>query len=207
MYAELHYKTNFSFLEGASHPDELVCRAAELGYRALGDHRSQQPGRHRAAHGAAKDEGLKLIVGAEITPDDAPSVVLWAIDRDSYGRLSRLITLGRRRAPKGECQLRFDDIAEHSAGLLAGVRGEGREERGEGNEEVTLSGPLPSPLSSPTAICSAIAVRCWPNCITGRTTEDGSSGSWKSRGKRASRWRRPATCIITCPNGRNCTTC
>ena len=124
MYAELHCKTNFSFLEGASHPDELVRRAAELGYQALAiTDRNSLAGVVRA-HGAAKDVGLKLIIGAEITPDDAPPVVLWATDRAAYGRLSRLITLGRRRAPKGECRLRFDDIAQHAAGLLAGVRGE-----------------------------------------------------------------------------------
>jgi error-prone DNA polymerase len=124
MYAELHCKTNFSFLEGASHPDELVCRAAELGYRALAiTDRNSLAGVVRA-HGAAKDQGLKLIVGAEITPDDAPPVVLWATDRASYGRLSRLLTLGRRRAPKGECRLRFADLAEHCEGLLAGVKNE-----------------------------------------------------------------------------------
>jgi DNA polymerase III alpha subunit len=113
MYAELHAKTNFSFLEGASHPDELVRRAAELGYCALAvTDRNSLAGVVRA-HGAAKDVGLKLIIGVEITPDDAPPVVLWAGDRASYGRLSRLITLGRRRAHKGECRLRFDDIAPH----------------------------------------------------------------------------------------------
>ncbi len=148
MYAELHCKTNFSFLEGASHPDELVCRAAELGYHALAiTDRNSLAGVVRA-HGAAKDQGLKLIVGAEITPDDAPPVVLWATDRASYGRLSRLITLGRRRAPKGECRLRFDDVAEHCGGLLAGVSGEGREERGEGRGTPTVPLSLPSPLSS-----------------------------------------------------------
>ena len=124
MYAELHAKTNFSFLEGASHPDELVRRAAELEYRALAvTDRNSLAGVVRG-HGAAKDVGLKLIVGAEITPDDAPPLVLWATDRAAYGRLARLITLGRRRAPKGECRLRFDDIAGHAEGLLAGVKGE-----------------------------------------------------------------------------------
>ena len=75
VYAELHAKTNFSFLEGASHPDELVPRAAELGYGALAvTDRNSLAGIVRA-HGAAKDAGLKLIVGAEITPEDAPPVV------------------------------------------------------------------------------------------------------------------------------------
>ena len=122
LYAELHCKTNFTFLEGASHPDELVRRAAELQYAALAvTDRNSLAGVVRA-HGAAKDASVKLIVGAEITPDDAPPVVLWATDRASYGRLARLITLGRRRAQKGQCRLSFDDLAQHAEGLLAGVR-------------------------------------------------------------------------------------
>ncbi|MDH3718648.1 MAG: PHP domain-containing protein, partial [Planctomycetota bacterium] len=111
MYAELHCKTNFSFLEGASHPEELVQRAAELGYAALAvTDRNSLAGVVRA-HGAAKDVGLKLLIGAEITPVDAPPVVLLATDRAAYGRLARLITRGRRNAPKGECHLTFDDVA------------------------------------------------------------------------------------------------
>ena len=80
-YAELHAKTNFSFLEGASHPDELVRRAAELGYAALAiTDRNSLAGVVRA-HVAAKEVGLKLLIGAEITPEDAPPVVLLATDR------------------------------------------------------------------------------------------------------------------------------
>jgi error-prone DNA polymerase len=121
IYAELQARTNFSFLQGASHPDELVARAAELGYAALAitDHNSLA-GVVRA-HVAAKELGLKLLIGSEITPADAGPVVLWASDRAAYGRLSRLISLGRRAAPKGECRLTFDNVAAHSAGLLAGV--------------------------------------------------------------------------------------
>ena len=73
------------------------------------------------AHAAAKETGLPLIIGAEITPCDAPPVVLWATDRAAYGRLSRLITRGRARAEKGKCELTWDDLAEHADGLLAGV--------------------------------------------------------------------------------------
>src|SRR6478736_8262204 len=104
-YVELHCKTNFSFLEGASHADELVRRAAELGYRgqAVTD-RNSLAGVVRA-HIAAKEVGLPLVIGAEITPVDAPPVVLWASDRAAYGRLCRLITRGRRQAEKGECSL------------------------------------------------------------------------------------------------------
>src|SRR4051795_5536917 len=120
-YAELHCKTNFSFLEGASHPDELVRQAAALEYRALAvTDRNSLAGAVRA-HIAAKDVGLPLLIGAEITPTDALPVVLWATDRASYGRLCRLITRGRRQAPKGECALAIQDIAEFADGLIAGV--------------------------------------------------------------------------------------
>ena len=96
-------------------------RAAALGYRALAvTDRNTLAGVVRA-HAAAKDVGLKLLIGAEITPRDAPPVVLWATDRAAYANLCRLITTGRRRAPKGECELTFDDIAAHAQGLLAGV--------------------------------------------------------------------------------------
>lgn len=120
-YAELHCRTNFSFLEGASHPDELAARGAELGYTALAvTDRHSLSGVVRA-HVAAKEAGVKLLVGAEIMPSDAAPVLLWAIDRAGYGRLARLLTLGRRAAPKGKCHLAFDDVAAHADGLLAGV--------------------------------------------------------------------------------------
>jgi error-prone DNA polymerase len=120
-YAELRCKTNFSFLRGASHPDELVARAAALGLSALAitDHNSLA-GIVRA-HVAAREAGLKLLVGAEVTPADVPSVLLYAPDLRAYGQLARLLTRGRRRAPKGECHLTFADVAEHAPGLLAAV--------------------------------------------------------------------------------------
>ncbi|MBI3837243.1 MAG: error-prone DNA polymerase, partial [Planctomycetia bacterium] len=117
----MHCKTNFSFLQGASHPDELALRAAELEYAALAiTDRNTLAGVVRA-HSAAKQLNLKLLIGAEIDLVDAPSVVLWATDRASYGRLARLITCGRRQAPKGEFHLSFEELAAYSAGLLAGV--------------------------------------------------------------------------------------
>ncbi|MEO1497337.1 MAG: error-prone DNA polymerase [Planctomycetota bacterium] len=120
-YAELRCRTNFSFLEGASHADELVKRAAELRYRALAvTDRNSLAGVVRA-HVAAKEAKLKLIVGAELTLCDAPTMIAWATDRASYGRLCRLLTRGRRRTKKGACELGFQDLAEHAAGLLVGV--------------------------------------------------------------------------------------
>ena len=120
-YAELHCLTNFSFLRAASHPDELVIRAAELGYRGLAITDLESLAGVVRAHTATKDHPLPLIIGAEFRPSDAPPVVLWAQNRLGYSRLCRLITRGRRRAPKGECQLSLTDLADETAGLLAGV--------------------------------------------------------------------------------------
>src|SRR5437660_8887710 len=118
-YAELHCKTNFSFLEGASFPDELVERAAEMGLAALAvTDRNSLAGVVRA-HTAAKERNLKLLIGAEITPEDDAPILLYATDRAAYGRLARLITLGRRRTEKGRCRLTTEDIAAHAEGLMA----------------------------------------------------------------------------------------
>jgi error-prone DNA polymerase len=133
-YAELHAKTNFSFLEGASHPDELVVQAATLGYQALAiTDRHSLAGVVRA-HVAAKQADLKLLIGAEVWPSDACGAVLLATDRSSYGRLTRLLTVGKRRAPKGECRLTFDDLAQHAEGLLACLL---EESSGEANPDVS----------------------------------------------------------------------
>ena len=133
MYSELHCKTNFSFLSGASHADELVDRAIELGYQALAitdentlagvvrAHSAARAANEAAAESKASSQNFKLIIGAEVIFNDALPAVLWATDRASYGRLSKLITVGRRRAPKGECWLSFDDLANHHEGLLVGV--------------------------------------------------------------------------------------
>src|SRR5689334_2259232 len=127
-YAELHCITNFSFLEGASHPDELVSRAGELGYHALAiTDRNSLAGVVRAHTALAQvhekagttADDFTLLIGAEIVSVDAAPVVLLATDRQAYGRLARLITRGRRNAPKGECRITFEDVAEHSDGLLA----------------------------------------------------------------------------------------
>lgn len=120
-FAELHCLTNYSFLRAASHPDELVQRAADLGYAALAiTDRHSLAGVVRA-HAAAKPLGLKLLIGTEVTAENCSPAVLLATDRAAYGRLARLLTVGKRRAPKGECRLTFADLAQHSTGLLAGV--------------------------------------------------------------------------------------
>ncbi|MBP7203637.1 MAG: error-prone DNA polymerase [Propionivibrio sp.] len=110
-YAELHCLSNFSFLRGASHAEELVARAAELGYAALAITDECSLAGIVRAHVAAKEVGLKLLVGSEFRLADGPKLVLIARNRDGYGNLAALITLGRRRAGKGEYHLTRNDLA------------------------------------------------------------------------------------------------
>ncbi|MDL5054096.1 PHP domain-containing protein [Oscillatoria laete-virens NRMC-F 0139] len=98
-YAELHCKSNFSFLEGASFADELVATAKQQGLHALAVTDKNSLAGIVRAYSAAKDQDFKLVVGAEIVPVDGPSVLLYPTNRAGYGRLARLITQGRR-APK-----------------------------------------------------------------------------------------------------------
>ena len=115
-YAELAVTTNFSFLRGASHPEELVAKAAALGLSAIAvSDRNTLAGAVRA-HEAAKEAGIQLVVGARLDFEDAPPLLCFPSDRAAYGRLSKLITLGRRRAPKGACAIRLEDLAAHAAG-------------------------------------------------------------------------------------------
>jgi error-prone DNA polymerase len=120
-YAELEVATNFSFLRGASHPDELVYQAAMLGYRAIAITDFNTLAGVVRAHAAAKKCGLKLLVGARLIFQDAPDLLVWATDRAAYGRLCRLLTLGKRRAEKAECQLYLRDFLDLNEGLLAAV--------------------------------------------------------------------------------------
>ncbi len=115
-YAELRVSSNFSFLRGASHPEELVLTAAALGHSAIAiTDRNTLAGVVRA-HAAARRAGLRLVVGARLDFAEGPSVLCFPRDRAAYGRLSRLLTLGRRRAPKGECLIGLDDLFEHGDG-------------------------------------------------------------------------------------------
>jgi error-prone DNA polymerase len=119
-YAELHCLSNFSFLRGASHPEELVERAAALGYSALALTDECSLAGIVRAHVAAKEHKLKLIAGAELRLEDGTRLVLLVTDRRSYGALSVLITTGRRRGRKGTYLLARSDVeASARSGLLA----------------------------------------------------------------------------------------
>ncbi|WP_251879864.1 error-prone DNA polymerase [Achromobacter sp. Marseille-Q4954] len=120
-YAELQCQSNFSFLQGASHPEELVERAAELGYAALAITDECSLAGVVRAHVEAKTRKLPLIIGATFqlraASDAAPlGLTLLAQTREGYGNLSELITLARTRAPKGEYQLAPEDLTHPPAG-------------------------------------------------------------------------------------------
>jgi error-prone DNA polymerase len=109
-YAELHCLSNFSFLRGASHPPELIAQAAAQGYTALALTDECSLAGIVRAHQAAKQSGLKLIVGSEMTTVDGLKLVFLARNREGYGNLSALITLARRRAEKGAYTLQRHDL-------------------------------------------------------------------------------------------------
>jgi error-prone DNA polymerase len=115
-YAEFAAASAFSFLEGASLPEELVDQAAALGLDAIGiADRNTVAGVVRA-HGAARAAKLRLLVGARLGFVDAPDIICYPEHRRAWGRLCRLLSLGKSRAKKGECRLFIDDLADHADG-------------------------------------------------------------------------------------------
>src|SRR5947207_7155341 len=128
-YAELQVTTNYSFLRSGSHPGELVFQAASLGHYAIGvADRNTLAGVVRAYSAIqefyeetaiAEDQWIKLLVGARLETRDGYSLIAYPMNVEGYKRLSRLLTVGNRRAAKGECDLTFDDLAQYSEGLLA----------------------------------------------------------------------------------------
>ena len=118
-YAELHCRTNFSFLSAASHPEVLVRRAHEQGYSALAITDECSLAGVVRAHAEAKSCGLPLIVGSEILLTDGLRLVLLATSRSGYGDLSQLITLGRQRAGKGSYRLQRGDVEQGLGDCLA----------------------------------------------------------------------------------------
>ncbi|MBK1730781.1 error-prone DNA polymerase [Thiococcus pfennigii] len=112
-------KSNFSFLEGASHPRELVETCAALGLPGLA--LTDRDGVYGLveAHLKAREVGVQLIAGAEVTIDDGSTLILLAEHRASYANLCRLLTLGHGRCDKGESRVGWREVCEHAAGLIA----------------------------------------------------------------------------------------
>src|ERR1700747_1065635 len=117
-YVELAVTTAFSFLRGASHPQELVAHADELGLTAIGiADRNSFAGAVRA-YDEAKKRKIKLLVGTRLVTIDGFEVLTYPTDRAAYGRLCRLITAGNLAAKKGECHLTFEHILGASEGQM-----------------------------------------------------------------------------------------
>ena len=139
--AHLDVTSNFSFLRGASHPDELVYRAAESGCAAVAITDLNSLAGVVRAHQAAKDAGIRLCVGARLQMVDAPDVLVWAASRAGYANLCRLLTAGKRRAEKGRCILKLSDLLAACDGLIAALVAQGIEPQ--------------IPIADPTALAQA----------------------------------------------------
>src|SRR5215213_1897585 len=117
-FAELAALSNFTLLEGASHPQELVGQAKALGHEAIGiaDHNSFAE--LVRGHVAAAEAGIRFVPGARVRLLDGCEYLAWPSDRSAYGRLARLLSKGRMKAPKGECPIGRDDLIAHAEGLV-----------------------------------------------------------------------------------------
>jgi len=140
-YVPLWCKSNFSFLEGASHPDELVAQCREYGIESLA--LCDRDGVHGIVQAQKKAEELDidLIVGSQLTVEDGTTLVLLAQNREGYGNICRLITRGRLRCEKGESEVTWGEICEYADDLLA------------------LWGGRESRIASPDSPCEPVAER------------------------------------------------
>ena len=118
-YAELQVTSNYSFLRGASHVEELLAAAKLQGLPAVAiTDRNTLAGLARAHH-RAEEAGVRLVVGCRLDLRDSLPVLVYPTDRSGYAQLCRLLTLGKGRAGKGACHLDWQDLADHGEGLIA----------------------------------------------------------------------------------------
>lgn len=116
-YTELQVTTNFSFLRGASHPEELIEQAALYGYKTLAiTDRNSLAGIVRG-HVAAKAKGIRIIPACRLDLLDGPSLLAYPTDMAAYGRLSTLLSTGNLRAEKGACHLCKMDVYAFKEGI------------------------------------------------------------------------------------------
>ena len=121
-FAELCVTTNFSFLRGGSHPEELVRRAEKLGLAGIAVADLNTLAGVVRGHVMARETGFPYAVGCRLVfRDSTPDIFAWPTDRTAYGRLCRLLTLGNRRAEKGECHLDLDDLLAWGSGMMLAV--------------------------------------------------------------------------------------
>ncbi|TWF34947.1 error-prone DNA polymerase [Chitinophaga polysaccharea] len=117
-YTELQVTTNFSFLRGGSHPEELVEQAIELGYTAIAITDINSLAGIVRAHTAAKEKHIRIIPGCQLQLLDGPSLLAYPTNQDAYSHLSALLTKGNLRAEKGQCHLYKADVYEHAEGMI-----------------------------------------------------------------------------------------
>ena len=198
-YAELQVTTNFSFLRGASHARELVRRAAALGHRAIGvTDRNTLAGVVRA-HMAARARDIQLVVGARLdlcrdltAPDETSgaSYLCYPTDRAAYGRLSRLLTLGKGARPRAHAGSRWKMCS-----LTPRARSSSLSRRIRHMPRTSPPAPCRGPATSPRTGCSgAMMALAWP-------------GSRHSPCAARRRWSRPTTFTPTRPSAAPCRTC
>jgi error-prone DNA polymerase len=117
MYTELQVTTNFTFLRGASHPEELVEQAAVYGYDAIAITDQNTLAGIVRAHAAAKRHGIKIIVGCRLELLDGYSLLAFPTDKTAYSQLSNLLSIGNQRAEKGDCHLYKADVYKYAKGV------------------------------------------------------------------------------------------
>jgi len=122
-YAELCVTSNFTFLTGASHPPELVLKASELGLSAIAITDTNSFAGVVRAHAAAKEIGMRYVVGVRLVLTDGPDILAYPKTRNAYGNLCRLLTLGKRRTTKGKCELYLKDLEVWAEGSILIVAG------------------------------------------------------------------------------------
>lgn len=116
-YTELQVSSNFSFLRGASHPDELLRQAHAFGYKAMAiTDRNSLAGIVRA-HVTARENKMRLIIGCRLDLQDGPSLLAYPVNRSGYANLCQLLTKGNLRAEKGQCRLFRQDVFDHADGM------------------------------------------------------------------------------------------
>jgi len=123
-YAELCITSNFTFLTGASHPEEYVARASELGLAAIAITDTNSFAGIVRAHGAGKELGVRTMVGVRLVLTEGADILAFPKTRTGYGNLCRLLTIGKRRTAKGKCELDISDVVEWAEDCVLVVSGD-----------------------------------------------------------------------------------
>ena len=196
-YAELQATSNFSFLRGGSHPGELVMTAKALDLAAIGvADRNTLAGVVRA-WSKGREIGQRVLTGSRLDfADGSPSVLCYPKDREAYGRLSRLLSLGQRRSIKGQCHLTWADLAAH----------------GEGQLIIAIPPPAPGEAFERqlAALAGDFRGRVWLAASRGYGALDlqNACRGWPaSPPPRGRPWWRPMTCSTTPPPAGRCRMC